>query len=500
MRKPLRKLFILLTALISLAPASTLAGHLLVASSKQSEMIKRLHADLDRVFSDRIFAGGHWGVQVYSLDRSENLYARNPSRLFIPASNNKIITAAVALLCLGPDYSFPTLLQTDGTIENGTLKGNLIVKGYGDPSITVEKPDEDPFQIFRQWASILKSNGILKIGGDLIGDSSSFEKTTFGQGWAWDDLTEGYAAPVSALQFNGNRLWIEIRTVRKHGSFPSVILKPLPHYWIVENGLIANAQSNTEKIEIQRSPTDESIALQGSIPANINTITRAVAVLDPVHYYLSALKQVLGEEQVNVLTCGIRESRTNSPQSLTTLWTHTSPPLSEILKPLLKESLNLHAETLTRALGMELYGIGSFEAGKERVEDTLSRMAIDKGRYSYADGSGLSRRNLSSAEILVRILRSMYRSPYFTHFYNALAIAGQDGTLEKRLKGTKAENNVRAKTGSMSSVSSISGYLVTADGEMLAFSMLANNFLASKSEVDSAQDKALKILAGFSRK
>ena len=149
---------------------------------------------------------------------------------------------------------------------------------------------------------------------------------------------------------------------------------------------------------------------------------------------------------------------------------------------------------------MELKGRGSFEAGKEVVEETLSRMAVDKDRYSFADGSGLSRRNLSSAQILVRILRSLYRSPHFLYFYDALAIAGQDGTLENRLKGTMAENNVRAKTGTMSNVSSISGYLKTADGEMLAFSILANNFLVPKSEAETAQDKALKILAGFSRK
>jgi len=470
------------------------------ADGAPTEAIKRLYKELDHIFSDRKFSGGRWGVQVYSLDRSENIYARNPSLLFIPASNNKIITAAVALLRLGPDYRFPTLLQTDGTIVDGTLKGNLIVTGCGDPSITVEKPDEDPFQVFRDWASILKENGIRKITGDLIGDGSAFEKTMFGQGWAWDDLTEGYAAPVSALQFNGNRLWIEIKSGRKHGSHPDIEIKPLPDYWIVENRLAANTQNETERISIERGPDDESIVLEGGIPVHRTSITWAVAVRDPVRYYLSALKHVLGKEGIDVLACGTREEQTENPRSLTTIWAHNSHPLSEIIKPLLKDSLNLHAETLTRIFGIEHNGKGSFESGKELVEETLNRMAIDKGSYSYADGSGLSRRNLSSAEILVRILRSMYRSPHFLHFYDALAIAGTDGTLENRLKGRATENNVRAKTGSMASVSAISGYLKTADGEMLAFSILANNFIVPKSEVDAAQDEALKLLAGFSRK
>ena len=500
MRKPFRALIIFLTALIAAAFLSTYVAYSTAPAGTESEPIKRLHSDLDRIFSDRKFTGGQWGVLVFSLDRSEELYAKNPSRLLIPASNNKIITAAAALLRLGPDYRFRTLLGIDGPVVDGTLKGNLVVTGFGDPSITVEKPDEDPFQVFHHWASILKSNGIRKINGDLIGDGSSFEKTMLGRGWAWDDLTEGYAAPVSALQFNGNRIWLQIKQGRKYGALPVVELKPLPDYWIIDNKLKVNVKEEAEKIEIELGRADESIVLSGIIPGDRVSITKDVAVQDPVRYYLSALKYVLGHEDIDVLACGIRESRANPSQSLKTIWTHTSPPLLEILKPLLKESLNLHAETLVRVLGMELKGRGSFEAGKEVVEETLSRMAVDKDRYSFADGSGLSRRNLSSAQILVRILRSLYRSPHFLYFYDALAIAGQDGTLENRLKGTMAENNVRAKTGTMSNVSSISGYLKTADGEMLAFSILANNFLVPKSEAETAQDKALKILAGFSRK
>ncbi|MBN2243548.1 MAG: D-alanyl-D-alanine carboxypeptidase/D-alanyl-D-alanine-endopeptidase [Acidobacteria bacterium] len=448
---------------------------------------------------DRKFAGSQWGILVYSLDRSQNLYESNSSRLLIPASNNKIITAAVGLLCLGPDYRFRTALGTDGAVADGAINGNLIVTGYGDPTLTVEKPAEDVFGTFRQWASILESKGIRKITGDFIGDISAFEKGMLGQGWAWDDLTEGYAAPVSALQFNGNRLWVEIRPGRQPHSFSFIELKPLPHYWIVENDITVNAEAG-EKIEIERDPSDESIVLRGTMGGGSAAITKAVAVYDPVRYYLSALKHVFQEEGMEVLACGTRERQANDSRSLTPLWTHTSAPLSEILKPMMKESLNLHAETLTRILGMELKGRGSFEAGKEVVEETLSRMAIDKNRYRYADGSGLSRRNLTSAQILTRILGSLYRSPHFHHFYDALAIAGLDGTLENRLKLTRTADNIRAKTGSMSGISSISGYLETADGEMLAFSILANNFLVPKSEVEAAQDRALKTLAAFSRK
>ena len=173
--------------------------------------------------------------------------------------------------------------------------------------------------------------------------------------------------------------------------------------------------------------------------------------------------------------------------------------LSEILKPLLKESENLYAETLTRTLGLVFGGKGTFSKGKEIVEETLDQFGIKAESYSYADGSGLSRLNLLSADVLVRILTAMYEHRYFVPFYQALSIAGVDGTLEYRMKGTKAENNLHAKTGTISNASAISGYLRTIDGEMLAFSIIVNNYLESRRQVELLQDRAIERLVSFSR-
>jgi D-alanyl-D-alanine carboxypeptidase/D-alanyl-D-alanine-endopeptidase (penicillin-binding protein 4) len=188
------------------------------------------------------------------------------------------------------------------------------------------------------------------------------------------------------------------------------------------------------------------------------------------------------------------------PLSSPLLWVHTSPPLSELLVPIMKMSLNLSSETLARVLGLELRGEGTFSKGKEVVEEALAQMGIGKESYSYADASGLSRLNLISADALVQILKYMHRHQHFSHFYSALSIAAVDGTLETRMKGTKAGNNVHAKTGSFANVSALSGYLRTADKETLAFSILANNFLVPKDIVENVQDKALARLADFSRK
>lgn len=486
---------------LSVAATALIVPALIAAAGElpESNAIERLQSDLDVIFSDSRFSGAHWGVQIYSLDRKECLYEKNADRLYVPASNTKIITASVALLRLGPNYRFRTMLLADGPVADGILQGNLIVAGFGDPSISVKTPDEDPFRVFRTWAQKLKEKGIRGISGDILGDASSFDRSALGEGWAWDDLTEGYAAPVSALQFNENRLWLKIIPSGKNGSVPFIKLIPLPLYWIVENKLKIETGSGEPDIKITRNITEDGILIRGTVPGNRTEIIKSVSVYNPVLWYLSALKHTLASEDIRVPACAIRETTGTDPDSKTVLETHLSPPLAEIIKPLLKDSQNLCAETLTRTIGLELAGEGSFAAGRSIIEETLARMAIDPDRYAYADGSGLSRLNLVSAEVLVRILRSMYRHPYFNCFYDALAIAGKDGTLENRLIGTAAESNLHAKTGSLSRVSAISGYIKTADGEMLAVSILTNNFLVPKSEADAAQDRVLIKLAKFSR-
>jgi D-alanyl-D-alanine carboxypeptidase/D-alanyl-D-alanine-endopeptidase (penicillin-binding protein 4) len=461
---------------------------------------KTLRADLNRIFSDSRLADAQLGVEVLSLDRSEVLYEKNPSKLCMPASNNKILTAAAALTCLGPDYTFKTHILADGQILDGVLKGNLIIAGFGDPSSSSRIELKDPFGAFRDWAARLKQQGIYSISGNILGDGGAFEETAYGRGWAWDDLQEGYAAPVSALQFNENLIWLEITPGLKAGSFASIKMEPLTTYFTAESKVVTDDERKPVRIEIARSRLDDSAVVRGTMPLGGAAVSRAVAVQHPVLYYLSALKHILNEEGIDVSNCEINETRGARPQSSTLLWIHSSPPLSELIMPAMKTSLNLSVETLVRTLGLELRGEGTFVRGKEVVEEALGQMGINKDSYSYADGSGLSRMNLVSADALVRILKFMHHHQSFRYFYDALPIAGVDGTLATRMKKTKAENNVHAKTGTFANTSALSGYVQTADGEMLAFSILANNYLASKDAAEYVQDKALARLASFSRK
>jgi D-alanyl-D-alanine carboxypeptidase/D-alanyl-D-alanine-endopeptidase (penicillin-binding protein 4) len=465
-----------------------------------ADSVETLRKDLDRIFSDRRFAEAHWGVEVYSLDRSEILYEKNAQRLYIPASNNKLLTAAAALMRLGPDFRFETRILADGPIKDGVLQGNLIIRGSGDPTHSKLFLPENPFAVFAEWAKRLKGLDIRSISGNIVGDTGAFDDTKYGKGWEWDDLIQGYAAPVGALQFNDNSITIEIIPGAFQGNPALVRTSPLADYVEIENRIVTGGKEIPARIQMKPGDWLESIVISGSVPIHKPARTRTVAVQSPVRYYLTALRHTLFEEGIDTKTCSIWERRDYKSPALSLLWTHFSPELSEILKPLLKTSHNLHAETLARSLGLVFLGEGTFDKGKEVVETALEEMGIGKGVYSYADSSGLSRLNLASADTLVRILRFMHRHRHFRNFYDALPIAGVDGTLEFRLRRTKAENNARAKTGTLANVSAISGYLRTDGGEMLAFSMIANNFLVSRETAEYLQNKALLRLADFSGK
>jgi D-alanyl-D-alanine carboxypeptidase/D-alanyl-D-alanine-endopeptidase (penicillin-binding protein 4) len=465
-----------------------------------TDSVESLRSELEAIFADGRFADAQWGVKVVSLEHSETLFEKNALQLYIPASNNKIITAASALIRLGPQFRFETRILADGPIRNGVLRGNLIVKGSGDPSNSQLFQPENPFAVFKEWASKLQELGIRNIKGNILGDTGAFDENKLGKGWEWDDLVQAYAAPISALQFNDNSIEVEISPGGAEGSSPSIWASPLTGYLTIENKLLTGPEDSSVAIRVKQGRSMESIILSGSIPLHSPAEILTIAAQSPVRYYLSALKHTLTEQGINTSDCAIMEKRNYASPSLSLLWSHSSLELSEILRPLLKESMNLYAETLTRTLGYTFLGQGTFSKGRQIIEETLEEMGIAKGSYSYADASGLSRLNLASADTLVQILKYMHGHSYFESFYNALPLAGIDGTLKHRLRNTSAMNNLRAKTGTIANVSAISGYLKSADGEMLAFSMIANNFLVDRREAEQLQNRAIERLASFSRK
>jgi D-alanyl-D-alanine carboxypeptidase/D-alanyl-D-alanine-endopeptidase (penicillin-binding protein 4) len=497
--KPVSRLILFLFFAISVPGYVENSPTQAVPTLPKGDAVQVLRKDLDQVLSDSRFAQAQIGMEVLSLDRTEVLYEKNAQQLLIPASSNKIITAAVALAKLGADFRFETRVLIDGEVENGVLKGNLIIAGSGDPTYSSKFNGGDPFAGFRTWAANLKERGIQAIAGSILGDTGTFGESALGQGWEWNDLPSAFAAPVSALQFNDNMITLAISPGAKPGDPVVVRASPLEDYLQIKNQAVTRPAGSLPDIRTRHGDMDDKVEIQGTVPAKGGAIQQTVSVRHPVLYFLSALRHTLSSEGITVGGLGLAE-KGHLAGGLSQLWTYSSPELSEIVKQLLKNSINLYAETLVRSLGLAFRGEATFANGKEVVEETLAQIGIEQGTYSYADGSGLSRLNLESADSFVRLLKFMHQDKNFQIFYDALPIAGVDGTLSSRMKRSAAEGNVHAKTGSMANVSSISGYVKTSDGEMLAFSILLNGYLGPRVAVESMQDKALARLADFSRK
>lgn len=494
---------------ISLFTAFIIAFAAVVCPLFAADAEDALRRDLDVIFTDTRLSDAQWGVAVYSLDREESLFAHNANKLYIPASNEKILTAAAAFLRLGPEYRFKTRVLTDGAVDGDILRGNLVIQGFGDPALSTRMDGgKDPFTTFRAFAGWLKERGIKAIAGNIAGDASAFKGTGFGRGWELDDLTESYAAPVSALAFNENYASIQIRPGAKAGDAAVLSSEPLPGYPYIDNSVVTTDAGGAASVIVEHVPGDagapETIKIRGTVPLKSQPVRRSVPIRRPVHYYLEALRRQLDKEGIDVSDCAIKEDyhalKSGGSETVELLMTHESAPLAEILTPVLKDSLNMPSEMLLRVLGLEIRGEGTDSAGIEVVTETLETMGIRKGSYIYSDASGLSRRNLISADVFVRALGFMYKQPVFQRFYAAMAVAGVDGTLKNRLTGTALKGNIHAKTGTISGVSAISGYVRTADGEMLAFSIIANNYASGKAVAENIQNSAIQRLARFSRK
>ncbi|MEO8194501.1 MAG: D-alanyl-D-alanine carboxypeptidase/D-alanyl-D-alanine-endopeptidase [Gemmatimonadales bacterium] len=402
--------------------------------------LAQLRHSIDSLVNDPIFANAQIGLLIVDPKTGDTLYSRNAGKLFMPASNQKVLTGAVALTKLGPDYRYRTSIVTHGVVRDGVLNGDLIVIGRGDPTIS-DRVHGDAMKAMREVADSIKARGINRVTGALMQGGNAFPDSIYGYGWEWDDLSGSSGAPVDELLFN-----------------EGMVQRPA---------------------RIEGRDTTISIA------------TRA-----PGYSYLSALYLALSQSgvPVNGLVNLAMDSLT-APAD--TVYAFSSPPLREILKHFLKPSQNQIGEVLLKTIGLEKTGLGTADSGAVVVMRQLREWGADSTGMVVYDGSGLSRHDLVTPETLVKILVAMQKDTAFSVFYDALPIAGVDGTIRTRMKGTPAENNLRAKTGTIEFVRSLSGYVDTADGERLVFSFLSNHFTTPVAEITRAQDAVGALLAGY---
>jgi D-alanyl-D-alanine carboxypeptidase/D-alanyl-D-alanine-endopeptidase (penicillin-binding protein 4) len=398
---------------------------------------------IDSLTLQPVFRNAQWGVLIVNPRTGDTLYSKNAGKLFMPASNMKIVTSAVALTLLGADYSYRTTFATDGEVRDSLLDGNLIVIGRGDPTISDNMRGLATL-VMDTLADSVRAHGIRQVTGSLARVGNAFPDSVHGYGWEWDDLGEYYAAGVDELIFN-------------EGMAPTS-LRPPP---------------DTVRDSLYSGPAK-----------------------DPATGYLNAFNDALIRKHINV-EAGVMDSILPTPIKMDTLFTYISPPLRNILPALLKPSQNQIAEILLKTIGLERGGMGTADSARKIVAQQLLAWGVQPDGFAIYDGSGLSRHDLVSPETLVRVLDRIQQDTAFAVYYNAMPIAGVDGTLKDRMKGTPAEGNVHAKTGSIGAARSLSGYVTSADGERLIFSILANNWTTPSSAVTGVADQIVAALASY---
>jgi D-alanyl-D-alanine carboxypeptidase/D-alanyl-D-alanine-endopeptidase (penicillin-binding protein 4) len=478
---------------------SLLAQSPLAQSPVATSSLTSLRQDIDAILAAPALERGFWGVLVRPVGRDETLYATNAGKLMMPASTMKVVTLAAAAEKLGWDFTYQTRLFAAGPIDGGSLRGDLIVVGSGDPSI--DDWDGKATQLFADWAAQLKSAGIGRIDGRIVGDDNAFDDDSLGQGWAWDDIAASFSAGVSALQFNEGSVQLRLAPGASVGAKAGVVVSPDYSGLALSNLITTGTAGSTPAIARRRFPGSSRLELRGVLPIRTRGFSETASVDNPTLYFVTALRRSLVANGIDVQgpAVDVDDLDVTPVRVADPLVTYQSPPLSTLATTMMRLSQNLYAETLLKTLGAN-GGPGTAESGRMAVRSVLQSWNVDTGGVIQADGSGLSRYNLITPDAMVAILTHVGRDERLRSAFEAtLPVAGRNGTLENRMRGTQAEGSARVKTGSLTGVRAMAGYVRSADGEMLAFAVFANNYQNSSSVINAACDAIIVRLASFRR-
>lgn len=441
----------------------------------------QLRGAIDAIASRPQFARSRWGISVQTVASATTLYSLDAERYFIPASTLKLLTTAAALRRLGPDYRIRTSVYGDGN-------GSIYIVGRGDPSLTVTQ--------LRDLAKQLKARGITQINR-LIADDSYFRGSAVNPTWEWEDVQAGHGAPVNSLILNRNAMDLMF--------WPQNVGEPLRVTWVnpeerngwqVENNSTTVAPNGREFVEIGRDFFRPLVRVGGQLRAGSEPEPMYVAIVRPAENFLRRFGEVLEAEGIRVLQSSLSVSPASS--QLTELAAVDSPPLSELIKELNLESDNVYAEALLKTLGARRQGSDALDAGLKEIEIALRELGVDPEGYDLRDGSGLSRHNLVSPKALVETLRGMANSPFVTVYQSSLPSAAVSGTLRRRFANSSAREIVLAKTGTLTGVSGLAGYVFAPNyNEVLVFAILVNQSNFSSRVLRQAIDEIVVLLAGL---
>lgn len=431
-----------------------------------------LATDLDTILSLPGLDGADVGLVVRTVD-GETVYSHESGRRQQPASNAKLVTSIAALDVLGPDYRFETTVHTTGRRHGPVLDGDLYLRGTGDPTMLAADYDA--------LAAQVAGKGITLVKGKLAADDTWFDDVRLGTSWAWDDEPYYYSAQVSALTAAPDTDYdagsIIIRVAPGQNGKAVVTTEPPTDYVTIANTAVTGPAGSGNTISVDRVHGGNTFTVTGSIPSDGAATIEWMAVWEPTGYAAALFRAALHRHGVRVLG---PTTMAATPAKAPTVATRRSMPLRELMVPFLKLSNNLHAEILVKAMGRATRGQGTWSAGLAAVADRLPAYGLDPARLSLRDGSGLSRMDQIAPDQLATLLGAARARPWFADWYDALPIAGESdrmvgGTLRSRMRDTPAAGNVHAKTGSLTGVSSLSGYVTTANGQQWVFSMVTNN-------------------------
>ncbi len=453
--------------------------------------------EIDTLLNNAPTDMGWWGVKVQYANTGEVVYERNSSKMFMPASNTKMYTTAAALCLLGPQYRYETDFVTNGSINNGVLNGDLIIKGSGDPTWFKRSYDDNFDSVMVRFVDSIKVQGITEIKGDIIGDDNVFDDVLLGAGWMWDDEHDYASAQLSGLSFNEN--YIDYKLIPSDVGKP-VIVEPLlkTSYINLHNNLTTVDGKPEKKWRRGRDRETNNVWLEGDYDINNGEKETDITIHNPTLFTVHVLKEYLIDSGINVngnpidgddLSDSINYEQTEK------LFTYISHPMSVIISQVNQPSQNFIAETLQKTLGKEFGEEGSSKEGLKVQMGLYDSLGMDTENLYLRDGSGLSRYNLISPNNSVSLLQTMWDHEYRSYYIESFPLAGVVGTIDARMIGTIAEGNVRAKTGTMTNVSSLSGYTWTQSGVPIIFSVMVNNYIIPTSKVRKYQDQIAVILS-----
>ncbi len=517
-----------------------LSLHISSAGEKKPAPKKDLGKEIAAVLGQPPLSRAHWGVDVVDLETGKALYSQNSDQLFLPASNAKLFTTAAALAIAGPDYRFRTTAEAEGKIDaNGRLLGDLVIFGRGDPNISGRvlpyalKTHRTPphTQILEEMADQVAGNGLKIVDGDLIGDDTFYAFERYAEGWAWDDLQWIDGAPVSALTFNDNVVFVNVLPGEHPGDKAVATVEPETSYYELDNRVVTSSVGVPKRVGIHRDPGSKKIVLWGSLPLGDPGMKEPMSIEDPAEFVAQLFRTMLERRGITIRgktrarhgddaqffdqqiprppTAAVmppvinpaitavtppQEPDLNPASTNKILAEHFSAPLLDDVRVTNKVSENLHAELALRLAGKLRGNGGSFEGGVAAVKQFLLQAGIKEDEFTFLDGSGLSRRDLVTPAATVQLLIYASRQPWGPAFEESLPVSGIDGSLSERFQKTPAIGLIHAKTGSLSHVNALSGYGQTQAGERFVFSIFCNNHNLPASKVLAAMDAVVRAV------